>query len=160
MHLQSAKNTLYSLRKLSIYTVSFFLFCSLTCLTLYFYSESEIIKAFMLTSSILGIFVLIIDCVPSYHKIKAIDITILNQQIPKADLSHIKTPSKKIQILSFVPVVSITLLIIAFSFDWVNLLGVLLAISLISGIFLAFELIQNYLLDIFCHEVEREVKKQ
>jgi len=114
----------------------------------------------MLTGSIMGIFVLILDCVPSYHKIKAIDIAILNQQVSKPNLSHIKTPSKKIQILSFVPIVSITLLIIAFSFDWVNLLGVLLAISLFSGIFLAFELIQNYLLDIFCHEVQRELKKQ
>lgn len=159
MSLHSATNTLYSLRKLSIYTISFFLLCSILSLVYYFCTDSEIVKGFMLTTAILGLIVLMIDCVPSYQKVNAIDTDKLIQSKSKPNLDHIKTPVKKIQILSFVPVVSITFLIIAFSLDWVSIIGVLLSISLISGIFLAFELIQNYLLDIFCHEVQREISR-
>jgi hypothetical protein len=156
----SANNTLYSLNKLSTYIVSFFCVCALLSVAFYFISDNAIIKGFLLMTAIMSALVLLFDCVPSFRKIKTLELGQLQRNDSPHLIKDIKTDSKKMQILGLVPILSGIFLVCCIILDWTNLYGVLLAICLISGIFLAFELIQNYLLDILIHELKKDVDQQ
>jgi len=151
----SAKHSYQVLKNLSIYGLVFFIACFVISTLFHFYAKSAIIKSFLLSSSILSFLVILLDCWPSYKKIKQLGDSNLDRNVFSSLAPEIKTEESKIHLISLVPLISIMTLLICGYFKLTDFYGVLLAATAVGGIFLAFELVQNYLLDILDHELKK-----
>lgn len=152
----ASEKTLAVLRQLSLYAIGFFSFCFLLFMIIYFYSETTLTKGFVKSGSILSLLIVVIDCLPSYHRLKNLSLDKQVVTYNNNSFDQIRKRDKALRALSFVPAFSIILLIVFYKQSWLHLSGIMMGITLISGIFLAFELIQKYLLDILNHEIIRE----